>query len=92
MATTFITIYDANVLYSAPLHNLLMRLALEDILLARWTRKIYDDWICNVLENRKDLRREQLERTSDLMNGHVHDNYVTDYTDLIHSSLIFFVE
>ncbi len=50
MAATFTALYDANVLYPASLRDLLMRLALEDIFLARWTDEIHDEWIRNVLE------------------------------------------
>ena len=85
MQATFTALYDANVLYPAPLRDLLMRMALEDIFLARWTNEIHDEWIRNVLENRKDLSRERLERTRDLMNQHVRDCLVTDYADLIPS-------
>lgn len=85
MAAAFITVYDANVLYPAPLRDLLMRLALEDVFLARWTDEIHEEWIRNVLADRKDLAREQLERTRDLMNRHVRDCLVTGYADLIPS-------
>src|SRR5438309_7090933 len=37
----------------------------------------------NVLADRPDLKREQLERTRDLMNAHVFDSLVVDYDDLI---------
>jgi hypothetical protein len=62
-----------------------MRLALEDIYMARWTNQIHKEWIRNLLENRSDLNRAQLERTRDLMNQHVRDCLVTDYEDLIPS-------
>jgi predicted nucleic acid-binding protein len=84
-AATFTALYDANVLYPAPLRDLLMRLALEDLFRARWSNQIHDEWIRNVLENRKDLKRERLERTRDLMNQHVRDCLVTEYGDLIPS-------
>ena len=85
MAATVTALYDANVLYPGPLRDLLMRLALEDIFLARWTNEIHEEWIRNVLADRPDLKREQLERTRDLMNQHVRDCLVTGYADLIPS-------
>lgn len=45
-----------------------MHLALLDAFRARWSGAIHDEWIRNLLENRADLRREQLERTRELMN------------------------
>lgn len=81
--STFTALYDACVLYPAPLRDLLMRLALTDLFRARWTDEIHDEWIRNVLKNRPDLTREQLERTRELMNSHVRDCLVSGYEDLI---------
>ena len=81
--TSFKVIYDANVLYPAPLRDLLMWVALQDVVLARWTDEIHDEWMRNVLQNRPDLKLKQLQRTRDLMNAHVRDCLVTGYQDLI---------
>lgn len=80
---TFTALYDACVLYPAPLRDLLMQLAMTDLFRARWTNQIHDEWIRNVLKNRPDLNPEQLERTRQLMNAHVRDCLVTGYEDLI---------
>lgn len=69
----FTALYDANVLYPAPLRDLLMHLAMTGLFRAKWTNEIHEEWIRNVLENRPDLTRNQLERTRDLMNEHVLD-------------------
>ncbi len=37
---SFTAVYDANVLYPAPLRDLLMRIALTGIVRARWTDQI----------------------------------------------------
>lgn len=76
-------VYDACVLYSAPLRDLLMRLAMTSVFQAKWTSDIHEEWINSVLENRPDLKREQLERTRDLMNKNVLDSLVTGYEALI---------
>jgi predicted nucleic acid-binding protein len=83
MASNFTAIYDACVLYSAPLRDLLMQLALTDLFRARWTDKIHDEWIDNLLKKRPDLTLEQLTRTKELMNSHVRDCLVTNYEYLI---------
>lgn len=80
---TFTALYDACVLYPAPLRDLLVRLAGTGLFRARWTNEIHEEWIRNVLEKRSDLSREQLERTKDLMNEHILDSLVTEYEDLI---------
>jgi len=80
---SFTALYDACVLYPAPLRDLLMHLAMTDLFRARWTDQIHDEWIRNVLANRPDLNRKQLERTRRLMNAHVLDCLVTGYENLI---------
>ena len=69
----FTVLYDACVLYPAPLRDLLLRLALTDLYRARWSDAIHEEWIRAVLRNRPDLSRQQLERTRALMNAHVRD-------------------
>jgi PIN domain len=80
---SFTALYDACVLYPAPLRDLLIRLADTGLFRARWTNAIHEEWILNVLENRADLSRERLERTRDLMNEHILDSLVNDYEELI---------
>jgi len=41
----FSVIYDACVLYPAPLRDCLMRLALTDLFKARWSDQIHEEWI-----------------------------------------------
>jgi predicted nucleic acid-binding protein len=81
----FAAIFDACVLYPVSLRDLLMQLALTDMFRAKWTDKIHDEWIENLLKDRKDLTREQLKRTRVLMNDHVRDCLVTGYEGLISS-------
>lgn len=79
----FTALFDACVLYPAPLRDFLMWLALTDLFKARWTEEIHSEWIRNVLENRPDLTLEQLTRTKNLMNANVRDCLVTGYEALI---------
>lgn len=79
----FTVVYDACVLYPAPLRDLLMRLALTDLFRARWSDQIHQEWINAVLRNRPDLSRAQLERTRSLMNAHVRDALVDGHQPLI---------
>lgn len=81
--TNFTVLYDACVLYPAPLRDLLMHVAVTDLYRAKWTEAIHDEWIRNVLKDRPDLKPEQLFRTRDLMNAHVRDCLVTGYETLI---------
>lgn len=81
--TSFSVVYDACVLYPAPLRDLLMHLALTDLFRAKWTDEIHHEWMENLLACREDLTREQLERTRQLMNCSVRDCLVTGYEFLI---------
>lgn len=85
MVSNFTVLYDACVLYPAPLRDLLMQLALSDLFRARWTNVIHEEWSRNVLKNRPDLTLEQLTRTQELMNSYVRDCLIANYEYLIPS-------
>lgn len=79
----FTALYDACVLYPAPLRSLLMYLAMTDLFRAKWTDAIHEEWMRNVQADYPDITRTKAERIRDLMNAHVRDCLVTDYEDLI---------
>lgn len=79
----FTVVYDANILYPAPLRDLMMRLAMTGLFRARWTERIHEEWMRNVLKNRPDIPPEKLERTRSLMDKHCHDCLVDNYEGLI---------
>lgn len=79
----FTAIYDASVLYPAPLRDLLLHLALTDLFRARWTVAIHAEWMEALLADRPDLSREKLDRTRRLMDAAVPDCIVEGFEDLI---------
>lgn len=81
--SSFTAVYDACVLYPAPLRDFLMWLALSGLYRARWTEEIHCEWKRNLLKNRPDLSIEQLDRTSQLMDLAIPDACVDSYEDLI---------
>lgn len=83
MHSGFTVLLDACVLYPAPVRDLLLQLAYKGLFRARWTRKIEDEWISNLLKNRSDLHRKQMERTCELMNKSILDCLIEDYEELI---------
>ncbi len=85
MDTPPTAIIDACVLYSAPVRDLLVRLAQAGLIQAPWTAEIHDEWMRNVLKNNPKLTRERLERTRYLMDESVRDCLVTGYADLVDS-------
>jgi len=78
-----IAIYDACVLYPAPLRDLLMHLALTGLFQAKWTEAIHEEWMRNLREDRPELSAEKLERVRRLMDAHAEDCLVTGYESLI---------
>ena len=79
----FTVIYDANVLFPAPLRDLLIRVALTGVVRARWTDEILDECFCSVFAQRPDLSEASLRRTRELMNHAIRDGRVTRYEPLI---------
>ena len=80
---SFVAVFDACVLYPAPLRDLLLRLALTDLFRARWSAEIHDEWVRAVLARRPDLSPAILDRTRALMDGAVPDAVVTGHEGLI---------
>lgn len=50
---------------------------------ARWSARIHDEWIRNLLANRPDIDPVRLQRTVALMNDAVPDCLVEGYEDLV---------
>ena len=57
MESPVTAVYDANILYSAPLRDFFIRLAQAGVGRARWTDQIQEEWIRNVLNNNLRLSR-----------------------------------
>ena len=74
--TSPVVLYDACVLYPAPLRDLLLQLALTDLYRAKWSKHIHDEWIRALLQDRPDLKRQQLATTRKHMDSHVRDALV----------------
>ncbi|MFK5947361.1 MAG: PIN domain-containing protein [Methylococcales bacterium] len=79
----FTVVFDANVLYPAPLRDLLMSVALTEQFRAKWTDEIHDEWVRNLLKNRRDITKLQLQKTVDKMNAVIPDSVVENYEGFI---------
>lgn len=79
----FVALFDACVFYPAQLRDLVLRVALSDAFKARWTDRIHDEWVSNLLLDRPDIPAERLARTRELMNQAVPDCLVTEYESFI---------
>lgn len=85
MFATFTAVYDACVFYPAPLRDLLLRLAMTGLFRARWSARIHNEWLRNVLKDRPDLDAAKLQRTRELADAHVPDCLVEGYEAFIPS-------
>ena len=76
-------VLDACVLYPAPVRDILLSLAAEDLFKPRWSEIIQDEWQRNLLKNRIDLKKEQLNQTVKAMNLAFPDANVEDFENII---------
>ncbi|MDR3375550.1 MAG: PIN domain-containing protein [Ancalomicrobiaceae bacterium] len=83
MISTFTAFIDANVFYGARLRSLALFLAQTKLFRARWSKDVHNEWIENLLKNRPDLNRNDLDRTRHLMDQSVPDCLVNGYEPLI---------
>ena len=81
---SFTVIYDACVLYPAPIRDLLMEIAISDLVAAKWTDAIHDEWTRNLVANRPELQ-DRVHRVQELMEEAIPDALVENYEQLIPS-------
>jgi predicted nucleic acid-binding protein len=80
-----VAIYDACVLFPAPLRDLLIRIASAGIVRAHWTEQILDECFRAILQQRTDLDANALARTRSLLTQALPDCIVTGYQHHISS-------
>src|SRR5215510_1544942 len=73
-----VVVYDACVLYPFHLRNLLIQLAVDGVVAARWTDAIHDEWIRNLAEA-SGLPRARFVATRDLMKTVLPGADIRDY-------------
>ena len=78
----FVVVFDACVLYPAPIRDFLIRLATAGLFAAKWTDRIHEEWTRSLLATRPDLA-DALKRTRSLMDQAVPDCLVEGYEPLI---------
>jgi len=78
-----IALLDACVLYPAPVRDLLLSVAEEGLYSPVWSQTIQDEWINNLLQNRHDLKREQLIATTKAMNNAFPQANILHYKRLV---------
>lgn len=81
----FTAVLDACVLYPAPIRDILLHLASAELYTPKWTDRIHDEWLRNLIGNRPDIVPAKLERTIQEMKKAFPDSNVEKYESLIPS-------
>lgn len=79
----FTALFDACVLYPAPLRDLLLQLATTKLFQARWTDLIHDEWIKAASTRYPGVDPAKWTRLRSLMDAHAEDCLVRDFEPLI---------
>ena len=77
-----VVVYDACVLYPAPVRDLLMEMAISDMVQAKWTERIHQEWMSSLLKDRPDIE-QRIRQTRKLMDAAIPDALVRHYESLI---------
>lgn len=81
----YTALLDANVLYPAPIRDLLLQLAVSDVFRAKWTADIHDEWTRSLLRNEPHRDPARIARTRAMMDQSTRDCLVEGYHALIPS-------
>lgn len=76
-------VYDACVLYSASLRDLLLHIAKVKLVRPHWSDDIHEEWIRSLSRNRPDLNRESFWRTRRLMDAEFKGSLTKGYESLV---------
>jgi predicted nucleic acid-binding protein len=79
----FVVVYDACVLYPAPLRDFLIRLARTGLVQAKWSDEILDECFRAIGRERPELSAEALARTRRLMTEAIPDCMVSGHASLV---------
>jgi len=72
-------VLDANVLYPAPVRDILLSRARKKLFQPKWTGKINEEWSVNLKKNRPDIDSEAIKNTLYQMNTAFPDAEVSGY-------------
>lgn len=79
----FTALFDACVLYPAPLRDLLLQLATTKLFRARWIDRIHDEWIKAASAIHPEVEPAKWARLRSLMDAHTEDCLVREFEPLI---------
>lgn len=79
----YTALLDANVLYPAPMRDIFLQLANDDLFQAKWTADIQREWINALIRNEPHRDRYKLERTRERMDSEIRDALIIGYESRI---------
>ena len=71
--TGFTALLDTNILYPAPMRDIFLQMAADDVFRAKWTEDIHREWIDALIRNEPHRDRATLEHTRRLMDRATRD-------------------
>ena len=74
-----VVIFDACVLYPFHLRNIVVQIAVDRLVNARWTDQIHNEWMRNLSVNMPAISIERLQTTRSLMDAALPNALVADY-------------
>lgn len=74
---------DANILYSASLRDIFIRLGRIGLYQAKWTEQIHQEWMDALLRERPTLTSEKLEVLRQLIDKAIPDCKISNYRQII---------
>lgn len=77
----YCALFDANVLFSAELRRLILKLAPTELFRARWTHRINNEWSSSLPKRYSDITEEKCHELVKALNA-VPDCLITDYEKL----------
>ncbi len=78
-----IVVCDANVLYPIVMTDLILSLGNAELFYPRWTDRIHEEWMRNLLADRPDLDPAKVERRRKQMDAAIDDCLIEGYEHLI---------
>ncbi len=81
----YTAILDANVMYPVNVFDILAQFSIEGLFTAKWIEDIDAEWTMNLIENRRDIHKDQIYRRRDMQRLAIPDWEVekTKYQPLI---------
>ena len=78
----FPAFFDANVLYSPLVTDLIMELAVANIYRPKWSKQVHEEWIAAVLRTRPNVDPQALQRRCAMMDSTFPDAMLANVANL----------